>query len=270
MSATAPTQDQTRRRPLAALANAEYLQFRRNSTLLVMGIAFPVVIPLLTFFLTRKDGATASLAATTFEMFALMTMLFVQFYSVLSMVTTRRSAGVLKRLRTGEAKDWQIQVAPMVPGTLLTLISTALVSVVVFAAGAPAPVNPLLIALAIVVGIAIFSLLALATSALTKNAEAAQITSLPVMAMAMIGLSSLRGAFSGVMADIANLTPFAALSDLIHLGAAGKVANAPESTTALDFGGTFAEIGQPVAILAVWTVVALELTRRTFRWADRG
>lgn len=267
---TATTTPTRRHHPLAALAKAEYLQFRRNTTLLVMGVGFPVAIPLVTFFIVRQnEGTSATLSATTFEMFLLMALLFVQFYSVLSMVTARRSEGVLKRLRTGEATDVQIQLAPMVPGAVLTLIGTAVVSVIVYATGSPAPVNPVLMGLAIIVGIAIFSLLALATSALTKNAEAAQITSLPVMAIAFVGLSTIRGVLPDRFQQVADLTPFAALSDLMSLGTSGQLATASDSA-ALDFGATFAEIGQPVAILVVWTVLALELTRRNFRWDDRG
>ncbi|NRQ49606.1 ABC transporter permease [Aeromicrobium stalagmiti] len=271
MTTTTASAPARRRRPLVALAKAEYLQFRRNTTLLVMGIGFPVAIPLATFFVVRnQEGVSASLATTTFEMFVLLALLFVQFYSVLSMVTTRRSEGVLKRLRTGEATDWQIQVAPMVPGAVITLVGTALVTAVVYAAGAPAPVNPVLMAIAVLAGIAIFSLLGLATSALTKNAEAAQITSLPIMALAFMGLSTLRSTFPDRLAQLADWTPFAALSDLMSIGTSGRLATAPDSATALDFSGTFAEIAEPVAILVVWTVLALELTRRNFRWDDRG
>ncbi len=268
---TTTTSTPVRHRPLAALARAEYLQFRRNTTLLVMGVGFPVAIPLLTFFIARQSGeeASAALSATTFEMFLLMALLFVQYYSVLSMITARRSEGVLKRLRTGEASDVQIQAAPMVPGAVLTLAGTVVVSAVVYAAGSPAPVNPVLMGLALVAGVVIFSLLALATSALTKNAEAAQITSLPVMAIAFVGLSTIRGILPDRFQQVADLTPFAALSDLMSLGTSGQLATASGSS-ALDFGATFAEIGQPVAILVVWTVLALELTRRNFRWDDRG
>lgn len=271
MSTITSTPTSSRRRPLAALAKAEYLQFKRNTTLVVMGVGFPVLIPLVTFFITRKtQGATAELTATTIELFALMALLFVQFYSVLSMVTTRRSEGVLKRLRTGEAKDWQIQVAPMVPGAVLTAVGLVVVSTAVFGAGAPLPVNPVLVVAAVAVGIAIFSLFALATSALTKNAEAAQITSMPVMAIAFLGLSSIRGLFSDGFAKFADRTPFAALSDLLSLGSTGKLATAPDGTSALDFAATWGAAVAPLAILAAWTILALVLTRKYFRWDDRG
>ena len=269
MTTTHPTR--SRARPLAALPKAEYLQFRRNTTLLAMGVVFPVAIPLVPFFISLRDGdATAELLATTFEMFALMALLFVQYYSVLSMITARRSEGVLKRLRTGEAADWQILLAPMVPGAILSVAGMVLVAVVTYGAGGPAPVNPLAMAIALVGGVAAFSVFALATSTFTRNTEAAQITSLPLMAVAMAGLASLRTVMPEGLADVVTWTPFAAVSDLMSLGVAGKVATARESADALTLAGTMGEIVSPLAILAAWTVLALALTRRSFRWDDRG
>ncbi|PXX71298.1 ABC-2 type transport system permease protein [Nocardia tenerifensis] len=261
----------TNPRPLTALAKAEYLQFRRNKTLVYLSILFPIGIPIALYFIAIRDSApTTATAAVTLEMLALFALLFVQYYSVLSMVTTRRGEGVLKRLRTGEAADWQIQLAPAVPGALVTFSCTVAVVAVVYATGAPAPVNPLAIALALLGGIVLFSLLALATSAVTKNAEAAQITSLPVMTVAMLGLASIRKVLPDRLSAITDWTPFAAVSDLVSLGASGKVATAAGSDAALDFAGTLAELGRPFATLAIWTVLALALTRRSFRWDDRG
>jgi ABC-2 type transport system permease protein len=259
------------RRPLAALSKAEYKQFLRNKTLVVMGTVFPVALPLVTFFIARNNtGATAEVATTGLEMFALMAFLFVTYYSVLSMITTRRGEGVLKRLRTGEASDWQIQTAPAVPGALLTLVGAVVVGGVIYGFGAPAPVNPVALGIALVAGIIIFSLLGLATSAVTKNAEAAQITSLPVMMIAMVGLASIRDILPDKLADAVSWTPFAALSDLISLGASGLPATAAESDAALDFAGTFAEMAQPLATLGVWTALALAIVVTSFRWDDRG
>ena len=258
-------------RPLIALARAEYLQFRRNKTLLFTAVGFPMVLPLVIYFLSRANGGVdASTVAGTFEMFALFTLVYVQFYSVLSMVTTRRGEGVLKRLRTGEAADWQILAAPVVPGLILTVASSVVISVVVFATGAPAPANPLALVIGLLVGAAIFGLLAITTSAFTKNAEAAQITSLPVIALAMIGLGSLRSTLPDRAADLIGLTPFGAVSDLMYLGAAGRIATAPADTAPLDFAGTFGEMAVPVVTLAVWTAVAAALVYKFFRWDDRG
>ncbi|GEM30216.1 membrane protein [Nocardia neocaledoniensis NBRC 108232] len=260
-----------RPRPLAALAKAEWLQFRRNKTLVYLATLFPIGIPLVTYFLVRKDNEpTTAMAAIAFELLALMALLFVQYYSVLSLVTTRRGEGVLKRLRTGEAADWQIQLAPMVPGILATLGCTAVVTVGVYGSGAPAPVNPLLMVAALVGGTVVFALLALATSAVTKNAEAAQITSMPVMILAMLGMMSLRNILPDRLAALADWTPFAAVSDLVFLGAAGRTATAAESDPVLSLADTLTASARPFATLALWTVLALALTRKSFRWDDRG
>lgn len=152
----------------------------------------------------------------------------------------------------------------------MTLGCAVVVAAVVYGAGAPAPVNPVAIVLALVGGIVLFSLLALATSTFTKNAEAAQITSLPVMTVAMLGMGSIRAMLPDRLADLADSTPFAAVADLVSLGVAGKTATAAASEPALDFAGTFAELGRPFATLAIWTVLAFALTRRSFRWDDRG
>ncbi|WP_307797193.1 ABC transporter permease [Williamsia soli] len=259
------------RRPLTALSKAEYRQFRRNKTLVIMGTVFPVALPLITFFLTRNTSGTsaAEVATNGLEMFALMAFLFVQYYSVLSLITTRRGEGVLKRLRTGEASDWQIQAAPAVPSALLTVIGGGVVVGVIYGAGSPAPINAAALVIALVAGIIVFSLLGLATSAFTKNAEAAQITSMPVMILAFVGLTSIRDVLPDRMAGIVDWTPFAALSDLISLGASGKLATADEATAPTDFAGTFTEMGQPLATLGLWTVLTLAVIATSFRWDDR-
>ncbi|WP_132992590.1 ABC transporter permease [Gordonia zhaorongruii] len=259
-----------RRRPLYSLARAEFLQFLRNKTLVVTGVVFPVVMPLAIFFLARANGVDRNGVAATFDMFALFTLMFVQYYTVLSMVTTRRGEGVLKRLRTGEATDWQILAAPNVPGVAVTAGSALLVAVAVWGTGAPAPVNPLAIVIALVAGAAVFGLLALATSGFTKNAEAAQITSLPVMALAMIGMGNIRATLPDRAAELLAWTPYAAVSDLMHLGTAGKDAIAGVDATTTDFAGTFSEMGRPIATLIIWTVIAFVLVYKAFRWDDRG
>ena len=259
------------RHPLRALARAEYLQFRRNKTLLFMGTVFPVGTPLLLFFLARGDQAPKPLGvAITLEMFAAFALLFVQYYSVLSMVTTRRSEGVLKRLRTGESSDLQILAAPGIPGVGLTLLGAAIVCAAVYGAGGPLPVNAPLMVFALAAGLVIFTLLALATSAMTKNAEAAQITSMPVMIVSMAGMANIRQILPERLALVADWTPFAAVSDLIRLGQAGLAPGMPDDAAPLGVAATFGETGRPLATLAVWTVIAVLLARKYFRWDDRG
>ncbi|MFC3242726.1 ABC transporter permease [Gordonia humi] len=258
---------------MTALSRAEFVQFRRNKTLVVTGVVFPILMPLAVYFLGRagNDGVVErSGVAAAFDMFALFALMFVQYYTVLSMVTTRRSEGVLKRLRTGEAADWQILTAPNVPGLIITAASSLLIALVVYATGAPGPANVIAMVVALAGGAVVFGLLALATSGFTKNAEAAQITSLPVIALAMIGMGSIRATLPDRAAEILGWTPYAAVSDLMHLGTAGIPATAGEDAPAADFAGTFADMGRPLATLVVWTVVAIALVYKSFRWDDRG
>ena len=269
-SALPPTVSRLRRRSLTALATAEYLQFRRNKTLIYLGTVFPVGVPIVQFFLQQGHVSEAAREVNAFEVFAVTALLLVQYYSVLSLVTTRRGEGVLKRLRTGEAADWQIQAAPAVPGAILTLAGTVLIAVVTYAAGSPAPINPFALVFALAAGLVVFSLLALATSAVTKNAEAAQITAIPVLALTILGMASIRTALPDPLVSVVNWTPFAAVSDLISLGVAGRPATATAGTRALDFVGTFGEVGRPLVTLAVWAVLALVLTRRFFSWDQRS
>ncbi|GAB10872.1 putative ABC transporter permease protein [Gordonia araii NBRC 100433] len=259
---------QPKRTRFGSLAKAEWLQFRRNKTLVVTGVLFPIATPLAWHFIGKGTTAdAAALATSTLETFALMALVFVQYYSVLSMVTTRRGEGVLKRLRTGESTDREILSAPAVPGLILTLIGAVVVGAVVYATGAPAPVNPLAFVLALAGGAVVFTLLALATSVFTKNAEAAQITSMPVMVLAIVGLGSIRSVLPDRLGTIADWTPFAAVSDLIGLGAAGTPLAGGEP---LRFAESFADFGRPLVTLGLWAAIAFFVVYKRFRWDDRG
>lgn len=256
-----------RKQPLIKTSSmkAEWLQFRRNKTLLFMATVFPVGIPIL-LFLIGDGGSTES--ANSIDYFVMYSLLFVQFYTVLSMATTRRDERVLKRLRTGEASDLDIIGAISFPGALLTIIFSILIVPLLMVLGAPAPVNLVPIILAIVIGLVLCSALALVTSGFTRNAEAAQMTSMPVFILAMGGLGALRPVFGdSIVADILSYTPFAAISDLVQIGWAGATfTQSLAGETAVDFAGVFQEMLSPLAILAAWAIVSVWAARRYMRW----
>lgn len=248
-----------------SLFKAEWLQFRRNKTLMFMATVFPVGIPLL-IFVVGAGGAVET--ANAFDYFVMYTLLFVQFYTVLSMATTRRDERVLKRLRTGEARDLDILGAICFPGALLTLIFTIVIIPLLIVLGAPMPVNLIPMFLAVLLGLVLSSSLAFITSGFTRNAEAAQLTSGPVFILAMGGLGSVRIAFGeSIVADILAYTPFAAISDLSQIGWAGATFyDNVTGATPVDFAGAFQEMLVPLGILAVWTIVALWAANRYMRW----
>ena len=121
---------------------------------------------------------------------------------------------------------------------------------------------------AVLLGLVLFSALALVTSAYTKNAEAAQITSFPVLTLAIIGLGVFRPVLGdGIVHDIVTFTPYAAVSDLIGLGWNGATfTELMSGGAAVGFGETFTEAAQPLLILLVWTALALFAAKSTMRW----
>ncbi|MEJ6020260.1 ABC transporter permease [Corynebacterium sp. H113] len=252
---------------ISALAKAEWLQFWRNKLLMYMAVLFPLGMPVFMFFVAGgRDNLTTVAGASHYETFLLMTMMLVQFYSVLSMITTRRDEGVLKRLRTGEALDAEILLAICIPGAVISLFSGALLIGVFLALGVPMPENILVIALATILGLVISSGLALWTSSFTRNAEAAQITSMPVMLLAMGSLSTFRPLFAnaadGLILRIIDRTPFAAVFDVSFIGWSGSTYGEIVAESA-DAAGS---AGVSLAIATLWAVAAVVIGVKSVKW----
>ncbi|MDO5512216.1 ABC transporter permease [Corynebacterium sp.] len=246
-----------------SLAKAEGLQFTRNRTILAMGVALPLLFPLGMFFLYRRIGTPEMATSGALEMFITFALIFIQFYSVLSMATTRRDEKVLKRLRTGEATDREILTALCLPGAVLLVVMSVLLAVVLVLAGAPLPVNPVPVVVALLLGIVFMSALGLLTSAFTRNAEAAQITSMPVILLFLASMSSFRSMVEGRLAEIIDYTPFALILDLAQLGWLG--ATAPDAPV-LSAGEVFAESWQRMLVLLLWTLASVWASNRYMRW----
>lgn len=206
-----------------ALTVAEIRQYLRNKTLLFMAVVFPIGVGLLMQFM-GEDGQPASAqirTAISMEVFFLIALMFVQFYSVLSMTTTRRDERVLKRLCTGEARSAEILAALATPGAIMSLLLTALMSGILIFYTGDLPSTGILLFLAMILGIVISTGLALLTSSVTANAEAAQMTSLPVMVLAMLSQSPLRSTLPDQIQEPLARTPFALLGDLTFIEWAG-------------------------------------------------
>lgn len=258
-----------------ALARAETLQFARNRTLLINAAVFPLGFGLVMFFVTRAtdDASTTDAAAMALEYFLVFALMFVQFYTVLSMATTRRDEGVMKRLRTGEARDAEILGAFSFPGAVLTVLFTVVMAVALVVLGAPGPVNILPIIVAVLLGLAVCTGLALVTSGMTKNAEAAQITSLPVMILMFASIGSIRQMFPDSVNGIIERTPFALIFDLSQYGWAGNTMTdriAEDGPAPLDFTGVLSETWPLMVMLAAWAVVCLWAGAKYVKWDVRS
>ncbi|OZD00961.1 ABC transporter permease [Rhodococcus sp. 06-235-1A] len=254
---------------MTALSRAEFTLLGRNRVLLFNATVIPLVLPiaLLIIGIRSDDGLTDTVVGGALEIFALFLLVFMVYYNMLSVYATRRDELVLKRLRTGESSDVQILLGPAIPSLILTVALGLIVGAVVVAFGGPVPTNVLLVAVALLGGAALFAALALITSAFTRNAEAAQITSLPVILIAMIGSSLLRGVLPDSFSRVVEPTPMAAVSDLLNLGWFGTTTPGDAS---IGFASTFAEAGMPLVVMLAWIVGSLLIARTHFRWEPRS
>ena len=151
-------------------------------------LIYAVVLPLLPFGLLLVDdngarGAGANAVITALMMAAL----FPVYANLLSQFVSRRDEVVLKRLRTGESTDADIIVALALPGLFVALTTSALAIPIAVVLGQDPPLNPLLYALTVVVTLTLFVAFACWTAAWTRSAEAAQLTSMPVVVVVVLG-----------------------------------------------------------------------------------
>ena len=230
-----------------ALARAELTQFLRNPTLLFTALLFPLGLTVIMFVSTPASSGKAFAASLALEMSVLMTMLLVVYYSVLSMSTTRRDEKVLKRLRTGEAKDSDILVAIAAPSSLLAVVLMVLALILLIVLGAPAPVNVVPLIVAVLGGIAVSAALGFLTSAFTTASH-----------------STFRALMPEQVTRISDRTPFALMGDLAHLAWSGTTVTG--GFEPLDTGAALAAATAPMLMLALWAVALLVLVPRVMKW----
>lgn len=250
-----------------ALAKAETRQFIRNKTLMVMAIAFPIGVGILMLYMNNAEqiGGQAVRSAIAMEVFFLITLMFVQFYSVLSMTTTRRDEKVLKRLRTGEAKDVEIIAAIATPGAVISLVLTVVMIAVLVGFTGVTPLTGMVLVVAMALGIVIATALALITSSVTANAEAAQMTSLPVMVLAMVSQSTMRIALPEQIQNVIDRTPFALIGDVAFVEWAGgtmRDVSAGSASAAAPVLGLL----YPLLLLVVWAIALVWVAARYMKW----
>lgn len=251
-----------------ALAVAEIRQYLRNKTLIFMATVFPIGVGLLMQFMGESEQSAVAPVRTaiSMEVFFLITLMFVQFYSVLSMATTRRDERVLKRLRTGEARDVEILAALATPGAIMTLVLTTLMTIILIFHTGNMPRTGVLLFVSMVLGVIVSTGLALLTSSITTNAEAAQMTSLPVMVLAMLSQSPLRSTLPEAIREALGRTPFALIGDLTFIEWTGK----PFITDDVSPDGRLLDpihiAAGPIVLLLIWSVVLLWAAIRYMKW----
>jgi ABC-2 type transport system permease protein len=247
------------------LGRTEFTLFWRNKTAVITALLLPAVM--VTFYARVDESATGGMSVNAYMLTGVVAfmLLFVVYYNLVTAYVARREELVLKRLRTGEARDWEILVASALPAAAIALAQAAIaVGIGALLLDLPAPVNVIVLLLGLFGGIVVFALLAAASTSFTRSVEFAQISTLPVVTVCVIGSGALipLEALPEPFDQVLRFVPLAPVVELLRLGWAG-------AADAQSFGHAFGQALAPLAILVTWVLVGLTAVRSTFRWEPR-
>ena len=218
-------------------------------------VIVPVGLAALTLSNTPADAAAWADLLT--RSFLLLLMLSVYLVSLM-VFTARRQSLVLKRLRTSALTDSQILLGVLGPVLVVGLAQTAAYLVFCVVVDAPAPEDPLLVVVAILLGVLVATALGVATACLSRSVEATQLTSMPVVVASMAGMFLVVSS-TPALAAVGLAMPFTGPADLLAKGwaSAGAVV------------GDVPVVPLDLASSLLWLVVAGVAFSRLFRWEPR-
>jgi ABC-2 type transport system permease protein len=228
-----------------AIAHAELRIMIRNKAVAMVAVLIPIVVAF-----AIGIAPTPNIAAQ-----AILFMLLIGIYvTATTTLSTRRRELFLKRLRSGAASDASVIIGLIAPAVVVTCAQVALMFGVASATAYALPRNVALLIIAVLAGAIMCAGMAFATSAFTKSAEAAQVTTMPFIIAALGGallvtLQTTRFAWAG------RLLPGGAIVELI-VGA---------------WKGTAWVNAWPALLaLAAWTFIAVTAAARFFKWEPRS
>jgi ABC-2 type transport system permease protein len=261
----------TTARRLLALGRAEATLLLRNRTALFTALVLPLILVFsLRGVLVQQAESNPGLDVDSLLIYGAVGMIlaFVVYYNLTAAYVARRGELVLKRLRTGEARDIEIMLGTAVPSLALGLLMAALIGV----GGSvglhlAVPVNPLLVLVGLVLVLATMIALAALSSAFTKTVESAGITTLPVMLIMQFGsgLFIPLEVMPAQLADAFRLLPTTPAFQLIRVGWFGT----DGSAAATGFVGSWGAAAPHLVTGAVWLGLAVWGAVRYFRWEPR-
>ena len=251
---------------VAALFRAEGVLLRRNRVALLNALALPAALAGwlkasgLDAGVSRAMGA--AMLVTWLTAFAL---LLPVYYNLVTALVARREQLVLKRLRAGESTDAEILAGTAAPAVAVAWIQVAVAAVAAVAVfGMNRPANALLVLAALILGTAVFVLLAAVTAAVTRTVEMAQLTTAPVL-MISFAFGGLLFPLPGPLRSLGQALPLTRVLDLLRLGLTGTAPGGGH----LGLAATFGAAAIPVLVLAAWIAAGGWAARRWFRWEPR-
>jgi len=237
---------------VAALARAEGILLWRNRLALLNAVILPAALvgSLKSFGGLGASGAHdfGAMLLTGLTAFAL---LIAVYYNLVTEMVARREELVLKRLRTGEATDGEILAGTAAPAIAIAWAQIAVAAVAAVAVlGLNPPANAALVPVALILGTAVFVLLAGVTAAVTRTVQLAQVTTMPALWLPLV--------FSGLLFPLAMLPeplrwvaealPLTPAVELLRLGLTGTTAAGGHHRIDVDVsgGGEGEGVGVPV------------------------
>jgi ABC-2 type transport system permease protein len=247
------TQSSTIDRPAETTTTTRVLGLTRANAVLMLRnpltLAYGVIGPLLPLAFVAFSGGEDAAVAIAISSVLMVAWLLPVYYNILSIIVTRRDELVLKRLRTGEARDAELLLSMCLPGVAISMTVAVLAALVATAIG-HAPGSPATYLLAAVGGSVLCAALAVWTASWTRNAEAAQMTSLPVFMLLMAGMFGQ--SLPEKAQEYVALTPGGALDSLARLS-----------------WGADVDAWRAAAVVVVWTCLAIWTAQRSMRWEPR-
>ncbi|APU12660.1 hypothetical protein [Actinoalloteichus fjordicus] len=223
-----------------------------------------ILVPLGLGFLTWLQAPAPTdprWGAVLGERFLMLLILSVYLVSTI-VVTARRQALVLKRLRTSELTDTGVLAGILAPIALVALGQAAVLFAICLLAGAPLPAQPLTVIAGVVAGIGLTVLAGLATATLTRTVELAQLTTGPLLIAALAGMY-LRLSSDPNLVLLGLAMPLTGPLELVSAGWAGSsLLVVPEGLPDVELvavGGT-----------ALWVALFGVVIHKAFRWEPRS
>jgi ABC-2 type transport system permease protein len=254
---------------VAALARAEGVLLRRNRIALLTALALPVAM---VYSLKASGvlgaGGSRGVGAALLTVLTVFALLLPVYYNLVTAMVARREELVLKRLRAGEATDAEILAGTAAPAIAIAWAQIAVAAVAAVAVfGMAAPANIALVLAALLLGTAVFVLLAAVSTAVTRTVEMAQVTTLPVLLFSLVfsGLLFPLAMLGEPLRSAAQALPLTPVVELMRIGLTGTAADGHH----LGLGATFGAASVPVLVLAAWIAAGAWAARRWFRWEPR-
>ncbi|MFD7224776.1 ABC transporter permease [Streptomyces sp. NPDC059883] len=246
---------------LKALGRAEFSLLVRNRTALFTALLVPLgMIVAIKESLGRIDlgGTGISVIEASMTGGIGMVLIMAVYGSLTAAYTARREELVLKRLRTMEASDREILIGTALPSAGLAFAQSAvMIAAAVAFLDVRAPQQPVVLVGGLLIGLVLLSALAAVTSAFTRTVESAQITSMPLFMISVVG-SGLFVPLEVLPERIASICELLPMTGTVTLIRAGWLGGAEANDL----------LGAALSAL-VWTILSVFAVQRWFRWEPR-